>query len=211
VYFKTSSSSRAIGYIDCSTNTVTHLDTTTWGIYLGNIDLMVYNPLQKKIYLKGGVDGGLLKIIDCQTNTLSPTAPLIGSTGTIIHSTVLKPNTNTLYIFKTPRNVYEYDCATNTFITWPSSPPSSIAFGFQGNSTYNTFNDKIYLSKTTTISSSVVIVDTLTQNITNVSGWPSAEQGWGTLSTNDTSNKIFVFSTGSQGWKLRQICGSPSS
>jgi hypothetical protein len=114
-------------------------------------------------------------------------------------------------MFVTPRTVIEFNCATNTFITWPPSPPSTISFGFQGNSTYNTFNNKIYLSKATTTSSSVVIVDTITQNITNVINWPSGQQGWGILSTNDTSNKIFLFTSGSQGYKLRQICGSPSS
>ena len=210
IYFQTSSPNRAIGYIDCNTNTVTHLNTSNWGIFVG-LGLLVYNPLQKKIYSKGGVDGGLLKIIDCQTNTLSPTAPFIGGTGTVIHSMVLKPGTDTLYIFKTPRYVYEYDCATNTFITWQESPPSSIAFGFQGYSTYNTFNDKIYLSKSTTSTGGVVIVDTVTQNITIVINWPFNHPGWGILSTNDTSNKIFVFSSGSQGYKLRQICGSPPS
>jgi hypothetical protein len=211
IYFKTPQTGRNIGYIDCNTNTVTHLDTSTWGIYTGNIDLMVYNPLVNKIYLKGGTQGGLLKIIDCQTNTLSPTAPLIGGTSTAIHSMVLKPGTNTLYIFKTPRNVYEYDCATNTYITWPTSPPSNISFGSEGNSTYNTFNDKIYISKSETTSTDVVIVDTVTQNITNVTGWPSSQAGRGILSTNDASNKIFVFSRGSQGYRLRQICGSPPS
>jgi hypothetical protein len=208
VYFKTSNNNRAIGYIDCNTNIVTHLDTSTWGIYTGNIDLMVYNPLVKKIYLKGGTIGQWLKVIDCQTNTLSTTV-IIG--GTTIHSMVLKPNTNTLYIFVTPRIVIEFNCATNTYITWPSPPPSSIFFGFQGNSTYNTFNDKIYLSITTTSTGGVVIVDTVTQNITRVINWPSNQPGWGILSTNDTSNKIFVFSSGSQGYKLRQICGSPPS
>jgi hypothetical protein len=210
VYFLTNGANISIGYIDCTTNTVTHLNTTGWGIYLGNLTFMVYNPLQNKIYVKGGTDGGLLKIIDCQTNTLSPSAPLIGSTGTAIHSMVLKPGTNTLYIFKTPTNVYEYDCATNTFITWSSSP-SPQSFGFQGSSTYNTFNDKIYISKTTTSTGGVVVVDTVTQNITSVSGWPFNQVSWGTISTNDTSNKIFVFSNGSQGFKLRQICGSPHS
>ena len=207
VYFKTSSSNRAIGYIDCATNTVTHLDTSTWGIYTGNIDLMVYNPLVNKIYLKGGTIGQWLKVIDCQTNTLSTTI-IIG--GTTIHSTVLKPNTNTLYILVTPTQVIEFDCTTNTYITWPSSSSPQF-FGFQGNSTYNTFNDKIYLSKSTTSSGGVIVVDTVTQNITSVINWPASQPGWGILSTNDTSNKIFVFSSGSQGYKLRQICGSPHS
>jgi hypothetical protein len=206
VYFKTPMTNRNIGYIDCSTNTVTHLDTTLWGIYPGNIDLMVYNPLVNKIYLKGNTNGQWLKIIDCQSNTVSTI--IIG--GTTIHSMVLKPNTNTLYILITPNTVIEFNCATNTYITWPSTSSPQV-FGFEGNSTYNTFNDKIYVSKTTTAGGGVLVVNTVTKNITSVTNWTFNQQGWGILSTNNSSNKIFVFSTGSDGYELKQICGSPHS
>jgi len=104
---------------------------------MNNIDLMVYNPLVNKIYLKGNTSGQSLKVIDCQTNTVSTI--LIG--GTTIHSMALKPNTNTLYILRTPNTVIEFNCTTNTYITWPSTSPQS--FGLEGSSIYNTFNDKI--------------------------------------------------------------------
>jgi len=206
VYFITTMTNRNIGYIDCSTNTVTYLDTTLWGIYPGNISSMVYNPLVNKIYLKGNTMGQSLKIIDCQSNTVST----ISIGGTTIHSMSLKPNTNTLYILITPNIVIEFNCATNTYITWPSTS-SPKPFGFEGNSTYNIFNDKIYVSISTTSYGGVLIVDTITKNITSVTNWPSNQIGWGIISTNNSSNKIFVFSTGSEGYELKQICGSPHS
>ena len=201
IYFTSSNVGTAIGYIDCTTNIITYLNTTTWGITQGDFGL-VYNSSQNEIYLAGGASGQFIKVLNCTSNTISTVSYGGGSK---INSVTLEPSLTTLYIF-TSNQVYTMNCATKVV----SSPWSSVgSFGFNGQSAYNTYNDKIYVINTA--GSSISVVDTVTQSITLVSGLNTSDRHR-RLSVYPTTNKIFVSriqsNTGNTQKAIIQICAS---
>ena len=217
IYFATDNSTNAIGYIRCSDNTIHYLNTNTWDIWTGN-QTIVYNPLLNRIYLKGSSTGGSnLKVIDCNTNTLLNTIFIFDSTsgvaGQEIHSMVFKPTTNLLYLFKTPRTVFTLDCSTD-FLTSFTYNITQSAIGFYGYSSYNTYNNKIYLSRGGTGGSSqgILIIDPMSQIVTRTTNFHNQVQVRANIPTNNSSNKIFVInsrSTNQAPYVISQLCGSP--
>lgn len=202
IYFTSSNVGTAIGYIDCTTNIITYLNTTTWGITQGNFGL-VYNSSQNEIYLAGGTSGQSIKVLNCTSNTISNTVSVGG--GTQINSVTLEPTLTTLYIFKS-NQVYTMNCTTKVV----SSPWSGFgSFGFNGQSAYNTYNNKIYVINSDPAGWQISVVDTVTQSITLVSGISTSDKHI-RLAVYPTTNKVFVSGTRSPNNQntIIQICAS---
>jgi hypothetical protein len=203
IYFTTTSNNNAIGYIQCSTGNVTYLNTSTWGIYTGDYSLE-YNPINNEIYLLGGSSGGVIgnwvKIVNCTSNTLVTSVP---TGGDYIHSLTYKPGSNTLYVFMRLGQVYEM-VLNSGYALIPWAPPT-ISFGNFGSSTYNTVNDKIYISDNT--NHRILVADTITQTITQVLGITPSYYPY-RLATYTTTNKVFVSQIGGNNRNIIQICAS---
>ena len=86
----------------------------------------------------------------------------------------------------------------------PWSPPT-IGFGNFGSSTYNTVNDKIYISDNT--NRRILVADTNTQTITQVLGLNPSYYPY-RLATYTTTNKVFVSQIGGPNRNIIQICAS---
>jgi hypothetical protein len=206
IYFTTSNNNSAIGYIDCTTNILTYLNTSTWGIYSGSFGL-VYNSVQNEIYLEGGASGQYIKVLNCTSNTITNT---ISVNGIKLNSVTLNPTSTTLYIFATPQ-VYTMNCSTKVV----SSPWSNTtSFGFNGSSIYNTHNDKIYVTNNDPSGFQISVVDTITQSISVVSGINTSDRHYH-LAVYPTTNKVFVsgvkYTQGISSPAIIQICASPHS
>jgi hypothetical protein len=204
IYFTSSNVGTAIGYIDCTTNIVTYLNTTTWGITQGNFGL-VYNSAQNEIYLAGGASGQFIKVLNCTSNTISNTVSYGG--GTQINSVTIEPSLTTLYIF-TSNIVYTMNCVTKVV----SAPWGDFGtFGFNGQSTYNPYNNKIYVINSDPAGSSISVVDPVTQSITLVSGINTLDRHI-RLAVYPTTNKVFVSRSqsnrGNTQKAIIQICAS---
>ena len=204
IYFTTEINNNAIGYIQCSTGIVTYLNTATWGIYTGDYSLE-YNPIRNEIYLLGGSSGAVLgnwvKIVNCGSNNL--VNPGIPTGGDYIHSLSYKPGSDTLYVLMRLGQVYEMSLSSGySLIPW--SPPT-IGFGNFGSSTYNTVNDKIYISDNT--NRRILVADTNTQTITQVLGLNPSYYPY-RLATYTTTNKVFVSQIGGPNRNIIQICAS---
>ena len=207
IYFVANNVSNSIGYIDCTTNTLTFLNTTGWGIYLGSNSLE-YNPIQNELYLMGGPSNTNtnVKVVNCTTNTLTHTVS-IGS----IHSLLYKPGSSILYALTQNGIIYSMNCVTKIATTpWGTSP--TISFGNYGSSTYNTFNDKIYISDNNgnrVLVANVAISGTLTSIVSTVTGISLTDVPL-PLAVYTPTNKVFVGQPGS-GKLMLQICASPHS
>jgi hypothetical protein len=206
IYFTTNSSSESIGYIECSDNTIHYISTTTWQIHLGQLTL-AFNPTNNEIYLKGQDPGGSIygknvKIFDCATETITTKL-----TSTFIHSLVYKPSSTELYIINST-SIDVMDCNTLSITSWPSISP--VSFGLEGQSTYNTYNDKIYITKSTSTSPRIYVADTTLQSVTSISSTLDTTYRPNYIIADPTINKIFVGQTAS-GKPILEICGSPHS
>jgi hypothetical protein len=206
--------SGGIRYIDCNTNIVTTVYTSTQGvaqgIYNGGQN-MEYNPLLNTIYLIGGASANTVKEFNCNSNSITGTIPGFGTGGsTTIHSLSYKPNSSELYIMRINGSIFRTDCNNFTSIPTEVLSPSTFNFGIEQFSIYNTTNDKIYIADSTT-QSYVHVFDTVTQNLTQVAGVntnPTTSTPY-RFAVDTVNNKVFV----SQNTKARllQICASPHS